>query len=161
MKTYGSEKTSLDLTKVARSVYSESDPLTITEIEREDGTLRYNLSGIIERDDLTADEVNAALEALAEPETAPTLTGCMITFMAGEGRHFHGGVNYLISDDRKIYAECQVQEGCSEDYGYLTMKKAIQDKTGGAVGYTFWYDGQEEHLEADASAECEVYVEID
>ena len=75
MKTYGSEKTNLVLTEAARAVYIDSDPLMITEVEREDGTFRYNISGIIERKDLTADEVNAALEALAEPEASSTLTG--------------------------------------------------------------------------------------
>ena len=75
MKTYGSEKTSLTLTQAARAVYIDSDPMTITEIELDDGTFRYNISGIIDFGNLTAEEVNAALEAFAEPETAPTLTG--------------------------------------------------------------------------------------
>ncbi len=83
-----------------------------------------------------------------------------ITFEAGQGRHFEGGVNYLISEDGSIYAECLVPEGASEDFGYLTMKNAILEQAG-ADGLTFWYDGQEHLLEADANAPCDVYTEID
>ena len=83
-----------------------------------------------------------------------------ITFEAGQGRHFEGGVNYMVSEDGRIYAECLVPEGASEDYGYLTMKAEIL-KQADADGLTFWYDGQEDLLEADASADCEVYTEID
>ena len=85
-----------------------------------------------------------------------------IMFEAGTGRHFDGAVNYLISDDRNIYAECAVPEGGSDDYGYLTMVKALREKLGSKANrYTFWYDGQENLLEADASADCDVYTEID
>ena len=83
-----------------------------------------------------------------------------ITFEAGEGRNFHGGVNYMIAEDGSIYAECKVPEGASEDYGYMTMKNAIM-KQADAESLEFWYDGQEDLLEADASADCEVYTEID
>ena len=85
-----------------------------------------------------------------------------IMFEAGTGRHFDGAVNYLISDDRNVYAECAVPEGVSDDYGYLTMVKALREQLGSkADRYAFWYDGQENLLEADASADCEVYTEID
>lgn len=80
-----------------------------------------------------------------------------IQFEAGEGRRFQGGVNYMISDDGSVYAECPVPEGASEDYGYLTMKAAI---TAAGVQADFWYDGQEDALAQDASADCEVYAEI-
>ncbi len=63
VRTFGRDKTSLTLSKAARAVYNDSDPLTITEFDSCYG-LRYNISGIIERSDLTADEVNEALEAL-------------------------------------------------------------------------------------------------
>lgn len=63
MKTYGRDSTSLILTKAAKAVYSDSDPLIIAEFETDNG-LRYNISGIIERSDLTSDEVNEALESL-------------------------------------------------------------------------------------------------
>lgn len=48
-----------------------------------------------------------------------------IQFEAGTGNHFPGGVNYLISEDRTMYAECAVPEGASDDYGYMTMKAAL------------------------------------
>ncbi len=82
-----------------------------------------------------------------------------IQFLAGEGRHLQGSVNYLISDDGLVYAEVQVPEGASEDYGYLTMVKALGAAK--AAGYTFWYDGQEANLEADADADCEVYTDVE
>lgn len=80
-------------------------------------------------------------------------------FEAGSGRHFQGGVNYLISEDRRIYAECAVPDGASEDYGYLTMKQAIL--AAGVSGLVFPYDGQESWLDADAAADCEVYTDIE
>lgn len=48
----------------------------------------------------------------------------------------------------------EVPEGASDDYGYLTMKSAILDNLTEAEkeSTTFWYDGQEQYLEADASA---------
>lgn len=84
-----------------------------------------------------------------------------IQFEAGDGTHFPGGVNYLISTDRTIYAECPVPDERSEDYGYLTMKRAILAAYHGTEPLAFWYDGQEQCLDADASAECEVYVDIE
>lgn len=80
-----------------------------------------------------------------------------LQFEAGTGRHFDG-VNFLQSDG--IYAEVEVPEGASEDYGYITMKQAIQKALPDAE-LAFWYDGQEQYLAADASADCEVYLEIE
>lgn len=82
-------------------------------------------------------------------------------FESGEGRHFAGAVNYLISTDRSVYAECSVPNGASEDYGYIALKNAILGNYQGAEELSFWYDGQEQFLSADACAECEVYVEVD
>ena len=65
MKIFGRDATNLTLTAAARAVYNNSDPLTITEIETDDGFL-YNITGIIERNGLTADQVNEALESLCE-----------------------------------------------------------------------------------------------
>lgn len=80
-----------------------------------------------------------------------------VQFCAGEGRKFDG-VNYLLSKDGKLYAEVKVPEGASDDYGYLTMVRALKDHS---VGYRFWYDGQEDNLADDADADCEVYVEVE
>lgn len=86
-----------------------------------------------------------------------------IKFEAGTGNHFPGSVNFLISEDRSLYAECSVPEGASDDYGYLEMKDALIDAVKAAGGdpdeLEFWYDGQEQYLAADAAAICEVYVE--
>lgn len=88
-----------------------------------------------------------------------------IQFEAGNGIHFSGSVNFLVNEDRSLYAECQVPEGASDDYGYLTLKAALIDavKTAGGDpdGLEFWYDGQEQYLAADAAAACEVYTETD
>lgn len=88
-----------------------------------------------------------------------------IQFEAGNGIHFTGSVNCLISEDRSLYAECQVPEGASDDYGYLTLKAALIDAVKAAGGdpaeLVFWYDGQEQFLNPDAAAPCEVYTEID
>lgn len=61
MKIYGETKTNLRMTKAAEEVYNNSDPLVIKEYETDDG-FRYKLEGIIERDDLTAEDVNRLLE---------------------------------------------------------------------------------------------------
>lgn len=81
----------------------------------------------------------------------------MVQFETGEGRWFDGAVNFLIGDG--VYAECRIPDGGSDDYGYLTMKKAITEKVDTPL--SFWYDGQEGFLNPDASADCEVYVEIE
>lgn len=87
-----------------------------------------------------------------------------ITFEAGTGRHFKGGVNFLWYEDEniRIYAECPVPEGASEDYGYLTLKKAVEEwleDNGRKAPAPFWYDGQESYLEQDASEDCEVKLD--
>lgn len=85
-----------------------------------------------------------------------------VQFEAGTSRHGDYGVNYLISKapEATLYAECAVPEGASDDYGYFALKEAIlkQAKEAGLPldNLSFWYDGQEEHLEPDAHAECEV-----
>ena len=88
-----------------------------------------------------------------------------IQFEAGNGIHFRGSVNMLISEDRSLYAECQVPEGASDDYGYITLKNALIDavKDSGMdpAAIEFWYDGQERFLNSDAAAPCEVYTEVD
>lgn len=65
MKRYGNEKTALELTPRAASIYATSDPLDILERETPEG-LRYDLRGLMEADGLTAEEVNGMLEELAE-----------------------------------------------------------------------------------------------
>lgn len=83
-----------------------------------------------------------------------------IQFEAGTGRHFDN-VNFMIGKvvGIEIYAEVEVPEGTSEDYGYLTMKKAITEAVPG-LKVDFWYDRQEQYLAKDASADCEVYLDI-
>ena len=92
-----------------------------------------------------------------------------IQFAAGEGIHFSGPVNYLIDTEAiggrySIYAECLWPDGTQEDYGYITLKKAILDEMEKrnlkTDDFSFWYDGQEQFLSDDANADCEVYVDI-
>ena len=70
------------------------------------------------------------------------------------------GVNILWGEDaeKKIVAEIDIIPGCSEDFGYMTMKKAIIERYPEET-FDFWYDGQEEFLAADAWAPREVRVE--
>ena len=60
-RTYGNERTSLYLTPKAAEVYADSDPLVIVEYDTEEG-LRYDITGILEADNLTEEEVNEMLE---------------------------------------------------------------------------------------------------
>lgn len=88
-----------------------------------------------------------------------------ITFEAGTGRHFKGGVNFLWYEDEnvRIYAECAVPEGASEDYGYVALKAEVEDwviNNGiGSLPIPYQYDGQEAYLMGDAFADCEVYLD--
>mgnify|MGYP003290017008 CR=1 FL=1 len=62
MKVYGNEKTNLVLSDKAEAIYNECDPIKI--IEQDDGT--YSLRGFEHRDGMTAEEVNAWFEDLAD-----------------------------------------------------------------------------------------------
>ena len=68
--------------------------------------------------------------------------------------------NVLRSLDGTIRATVRVPEGASEDYGYLSMKRAILAAWQGDEELTFWYDGQEQFLAPDAKdGEPEVEIE--
>lgn len=79
MKIYGNEKTSLQLTEKAAAMYFQCDPLTITE--HDDGT--YSLSGVEDRDNMTADDVNQWLEDLADEQTMMTIEEIVASMMDG------------------------------------------------------------------------------
>lgn len=86
-------------------------------------------------------------------------------FEAGEGRKFEG-VNFLLgeNDDLRIYGEIEIPEGCSDDFGYITLKNAIVkalEEKGIDTEIEWQYDGQEQFLEPDANAEGRVFVEIE
>ena len=61
-KVYGDEKTNLELSKKAYLVYMDTFPLDI--IEKENGL--YDMHGIFDEKDITAEKVNMMLEELAE-----------------------------------------------------------------------------------------------
>ena len=84
----------------------------------------------------------------------------MISFNAGEnGNYFFGE-----SEDVKIFAEIEVPEDASEDYGYIDLKEAVIAKLT-ELGISldeisFQYDGQEKYLAEDARTGEDVYVEV-
>lgn len=82
-----------------------------------------------------------------------------IQFETGQGAF--GAVNFLSgrSDGVAVYAEVKVPEGASEDYGYLTMKRAVQKRIPN-LELHFQYDGQEQYLSDDADADCSVYIDV-
>lgn len=87
-----------------------------------------------------------------------------IQFKGGEGCIFNGGVNFMMSDDGKFYAETPIiDESVEENYGYFSLKNAIVDlaKQNGISPdrLIFWYDGQEDYLSKDARREVEVRAE--
>lgn len=73
--------------------------------------------------------------------------------------------NTLLTVDGAIRATCPVPAGASDDYGYLTLKAAILNDLKAhhipTDDLEFWYDGQEDNLEPDASATCSVSLDID
>ena len=84
-------------------------------------------------------------------------------FLGGEGRRFKS-VNYMICKDGdvSIYAEVEVPENASEDYGYLTMKDEILRRLPEDVANSIvWFYDNDDCLEDDARANCDVFVDID
>lgn len=84
-------------------------------------------------------------------------------FFGGEGRRFKS-VNYMICKDGdvSIYAEVEVPENASEDYGYLTMKDEIIRRLPEDVAKSIeWFYDDDSRLEEDAKADCDVFVDID
>lgn len=63
-KRYGDTKTALRLSAKAERIYSDTQPLSIFEEETEDGEYRYTVTGFLQGEDMTEDEVNALLESL-------------------------------------------------------------------------------------------------
>ena len=62
MKIYGNEKTNLELSEKAQAFYDQTCPIDIKEYETEDGFI-YDVTGCVERLNLTEDGVNRFLEA--------------------------------------------------------------------------------------------------
>ena len=84
-------------------------------------------------------------------------------FFGGEGRRFKS-VNYMICKDGdvSIYAEVEVPEGASDDYGYLTMKHELIRRLPEDVAKSIeWFYDNDNCLEDDARADCDVFVDID
>lgn len=84
-------------------------------------------------------------------------------FFGGQGRRFKS-VNYMICKDGdvSIYAEVEVPEGASDDYGYLTMKhELIRRLPADVVKNIVWFYDNDSCLEEDAKADCEVFVDMD
>lgn len=96
--------------------------------------------------------------AEVKEEKAEEEKSMKMQFEAGEGRHFGGEVNYIFGNG--VYAEIEVPEGASEDYGYLTMKQAIMKRCPD-LNAEWQYDGQEQFLAPDAAADADVYVDIE
>lgn len=67
-------------------------------------------------------------------------------------------------DGFKITASVVVPEGASNDYGYLTLKHSIMAELDfrkiDMEEISFQYDGQEQYLNKDASADTEVLIDI-
>lgn len=69
-RIYGNEKTNLTLTEKAYQIYSNTDPLRIVEEEYEDENgdkkYRYFIAAYFGDKAMTADELNAFLEYMAD-----------------------------------------------------------------------------------------------
>lgn len=84
-------------------------------------------------------------------------------FFGGEGRRFKS-VNYMICKDGdvSIYAEVEAPENASEDYGYLAMKdELIRNLPEDVANSIVWFYDNDDCLEDDARADCDVFVDID
>ena len=174
-RIYGQGKTHLRLTGKAADGYYATDPLTIIENETQEenpetGEDEYTYTYSIRescwggvRKEMTEPELIEFLEGLAFDGEEETCVDYIVSFEAGTGVHFNGGVNFMHSEDGWLYAETPVPDGASEDYGYIALRDAIL-KLAAVHGVKqeeieFPYDNQEEYLEQDANAECDVYAE--
>lgn len=90
----------------------------------------------------------------------------MIAFESGEGKRFRT-VNYLYykSENLNLYAEISLPEECSDDYGYITMYRALTKVCadhGIDISNLEWqYEVGVAELEEDADVDEPVYVEIE
>ena len=108
----------------------------------------------------TKDNIQGYLKELIRNDMMKGERTMKIQFEAGTdaaGR----GINYMLClEDRDLYAEIEVPEGASEDFGYFILKQEIialaADKGIGSDELEFWYDGQENNLapDADGNIEC-------
>ena len=120
----------------------------------------------IDDNQLDRDQLDALWEAYWADECQdapkPIMDAPMVQFEAGTSRHSDAGVNYLKCEagDTVLYAETEVPEGASDDYGYLALKTSIEEQARAAgidpLRLTYWYDGQEDNLEEDAHSDCVV-----
>lgn len=137
------------LSAKARYVIDSTDPCGIFEVE-EDGEKKYYISGEIEMEG-TLEEIEKDLEAFFDEYHEMEMQ-----FEATPD----GNILWGEDAEMRIMACVAVPDGASEDYGYLTMKKAILAKCPGKK-FDFPYDGQEQYLEEDASAEAPVDLDIE
>ena len=75
-----------------------------------------------------------------------------IQFEAGVS-HDGRGVNFMLTPSREFYAEVEVPEGASDDYGYFALKAAMTQllKEHGVEDVEWWYDeASEANLAPDA-----------
>ena len=143
--------------------------------ETEAATPEEALQEMKENDPETFEQIEANSDAIerywVEEITEEPIS---LSFEAGDGRHFEGGVNYMISEAGKIYAEIAIPNEITdqwdeygnhpaelEDYGYLDLKEAILSQYKGSRPIRFWYDGQEDKLDKCARTGGEVYTEIE
>ena len=63
-REYGRDNTNLELSDKAEKVYADTDPLKIVET-MSDGDYVYAISGVVDRDGMTAEDVNDLLESFA------------------------------------------------------------------------------------------------
>lgn len=96
--------------------------------------------------------VQAYLKNLIKNDMTKEEGKMRIQFEAGTNANGHG-INYLICmEDKDLYAEIEVPEGASDDFGYFVLKREIVAKAAekGIEDLEFWYDGQEDKLAPDA-----------
>ena len=133
-------------------VYDREDGTKVAEVEADDvwmAALKARKLGI---------RGSKYRFAEVKEEKAEEEKSMKMQFEAGEGKHFSGAVNFVFGNG--IYAEIEVPEGASEDYGYITMKRAIMERCPD-LGAEWMYDGQEQFLAPDAAADADVYVDVE
>lgn len=75
-----------------------------------------------------------------------------------------GNVLRAETENSIIQATCEVPEGASEEYGYLTLKKAILNEIGSLnldLHFLYEEEGYDASFEEDASADADVDLFID
>ncbi len=152
--------------EIRESLHHELCPCTESEfleayLKREKDVEGEDLRGILDNEfDIDGEALEAFFaeqKAIAEAEAEKTFDFVFNGFEDGNAL-------WAETDKSKIQATCNVPDGASEQYGYLTLKEAILDEIGNLgfnLNFIYEEDAPGTPFEEDASADEDVDLFVD